>query len=433
MSDDLANLDAEMSALGGALLSPVALDDVATAMRSDDFHLPKHSVILEALLRLQASQLPTDVVAVADELIGRGELSQAGGADYLHHLTSVVPTAANAGYYAQIVHELAVKRRIVLASRRTISNAPTMEVGELMDLARRDIDAADTIESRDVAFVGDILDDVLRGDGGPRVTYETPWTVLNTVLGGGLRPGALYVLAARPSVGKSAIATQIAASLANRGIVGFSSLEMPKGEVVQRVIAQGANVPHNLIEQGRLSDFQRKRIDEWRPFAPTSISIDDRSTVTISDIRAYGRELKKSGPLVALVIDYLQLISGPSGQSRQEIVSEVTRQLKIMARDLDCAILALSQLNRGPEQRVDKRPVLSDLRESGSIEQDADVVMFIYRDPSLEAPDFNQPANALPIEIMVAKNRHGPTMNVPLLWEGMFMKTFDSHMTREFS
>lgn len=330
----------------------------------------------------------------------------------------------NADYHAELVHEAGMRRRLMDVGGAIPDMAKTMPINQLVETVRKHVDDAVGLQRSTVTFVGDMLDQVLLDSTKPRRAYATPWDSLTENLGGGFRPGGLYILAARPSIGKSALALQMASHLTKHGLVAFSSLEMPKEELIRRLVSQGSGVAHQVLERGQeFSPFVQAKIDEWRERAPMSIAIDDTSGVTISDIRAFARTMKRHGTLAGIVIDYLQLITGPAGVSRVEQITEITRQLKIMAREMDCPVIALSQLNRKSEDRMDKRPMISDLRESGSIEQDADCVMLIYRDPNNVLD--GQATTSIPIELIVAKNRHGPAQNHDLYWDGAFMRATD--------
>lgn len=331
---------------------------------------------------------------------------------------------SNADYHAQLVHDAGIRRRLSDFSGAIPEMAKTMEINQLIETVRKHVDDAVGLQRSPITFIGDELDRVLLESTQPRRAFETPWSSLTENFGGGFRPGGLYVVAARPGIGKSALALQMASYLSMHGVVAFSSLEMPKEELIRRVISQGSGVAHQVLERGQeFSPYTQAMIDEWRTRAPVSVAIDDRSGVTIGDIRGFARTLKRHGTLTGIVVDYLQLITGPAGVSRVEQITEITRQLKIMAREMDCPVIALSQLNRKSEDRMDKRPMISDLRDSGSIEQDADCVMLIYRDPN-NVPE-SQTSTQIPIELIVAKNRHGPAQNHDLYWDGAFMRATD--------
>lgn len=416
----------EQSVLGGMMLSPTACEDVLETMYATDMHQPRHEIIYQAIAELFNERKPHDVIAVTDRLIAKNLLLQAGGIEYLHSLTSIVPTATSAGYYAGLVHDEAARRNLgALAASIQVQANQGADPDMLADVARRGIDEALGQRRQSLVYVGDLIEQVVKEAESPRRVMPTPWQNLTDVLGGGFRPGAFYVLAARPGIGKSALALQMAASLADSGPVAFSSLEMPTMELMRRVVSQGVEMPHHLLERGQpLPEIWKARIEAWTGHAPYSIAMDDRGGVTMSDIRAFARAVRRpSGKIAGVIVDYLQLISGDPSHSKLQIVSEVTRQMKIMAKDLDCPVIALSQLNRNPEGRIDKRPMLADLRDSGTIEQDADVVMMIYRDPA----DVGDPGGVpLPVhlELNVLKNRHGSTQIVNLMWEGTQMRAY---------
>lgn len=388
------------------------LDD--TELQSADFMSNQAAWTYDAIRKMMATGEVIDqfTLALVDERIKTfvWEVS-----DY--------PTS-NADYHAELVHEAGIRRRLSDAAGAIPEMAKTMDINQLVETVRKHVDDAVGLQRSPITFIGDELDRVLAESVLPRRAYETPWSSLTENLGGGFRPGALYVVAARPGLGKSALALQMASHLAKHGVVAFSSLEMPKDELIRRVISQGSNVAHQVLERGQeFSPYVQAMIDQWREFAPVSVSIDDRSSVTMGDIRGYARTLKRHGTLTGIVVDYLQLITGPAGISRVEQITEITRQLKIMAREMDCPVIALSQLNRKSEDRMDKRPMISDLRDSGSIEQDADCVMLIYRDPNNVLD--GQSTSVIPIELIVAKNRHGPAQNHDLYWDGAFMRATD--------
>lgn len=432
MTGPIHDLAAEQATLGGCILKASVAADVSEILRATDFYVPRHEIIYETILRLIAGNHPTDAVAVTDDLLTRGMLNQAGGAEYIHTLTSAVPVAVQAPFYAAIVHEKAVRRRVAEAVTTTITEIETAPINSLIEAARERIDKAAGMQRHALTYVGDLIDEIVADAERPRRVYPTPWRSLTDTLGGGFRPGALYVLAARPGIGKTAIALQMAAALADAGPVAFSSLEMPQEELVRRIIAQGVEMPHHLLEAGRpMPEMWKARIEAWQGYAPHSIAIDDRSTVTVADVRAHARAVRQpSGRIAGVVCDYLQLMGGPPGASRIEVVSENARQFKLMARELDCPVILLSQLNRDSEKRMDKRPQLSDLRDSGAIEQDADVVMMLYRDPDFEQAPASAVPLPVPLELNTAKNRHGPTLLTNLYWEGTQMRAYDGSESR---
>lgn len=427
MNETLHDIHAERASLGGAMLNKDAALDVAEVLRPGDFYQPRHEIIFESIVRLLGNGNPVDVIAVVDDLVRRGELARAGGADYVHGLTDAVPSPAQAAFYADLVRDKAVRRHVMDATASLAQLAPTASASELIETARRKIEEAAGVQRHQLVFVGDLIEEVVAEAERPQVRYATPWSQLDDIIGG-FRPGALYVVGARPGIGKSALALQMAGALTRYGPVGFSSLEMPTKELVRRVIAQNVQMPHSLLERGSpMPELWKQKISGWAAGseAPHQIAIDDRATVTITDIRAFGRAVQRpSGRIAGLVIDYLQLMGGTPGTSRYDVITENARQCKIMARELGCPVILLSQLNRDPEKRIDKRPTLADLKESGAIEQDADVVFLIYRDPTFEQQNPSAVPVPVPLELNVAKNRHGPTMMTTLSWEGTQMRAY---------
>lgn len=400
---------AKAAATGGEFL-----DEIEVTV--DDFISTDAALAFEAMKRMMAVGTPIDAMSVGIE--------EPRAEQYVWRSTNMPLHAAH--FHADMLHEAGVRRRLVAVATRIMSGADNQELGTLIDTARQEIDHAAGLRRQPLTYLGDLIDEVVLDAERPRKVYPSPWQGLTDILGGGFRPGALYVLAARPGLGKTAIALQLATALAQAGPVAFSSLEMPKEELVRRIISQGVQMPHHLLEQGRpMPEHWRQKIATWQDYAPHSIAIDDRATVTMSDVRAFARSVKRpAGRIAGVVTDYLQLMSGPAGASRYEIVTENARQFKIMARELECPVILLSQLNRNSEQRMDKRPTLSDLRDSGAIEQDADVVMMLYRDPDFDPGPPGAVPVPVPLELNVAKNRHGATLTHTLAWEGSQMRAF---------
>lgn len=412
---------AEQSALGGVMLRASVFDDVAECVVPADFYIPKHEVIADAVWALHGRGEPIDVIAVVDALQKSGELTRAGGADYLHTLTGVPPTAANAGFYAAIVAEKAVLRRLVEAGTRIVEMgyASEGEVDDLVASARREVAQVQTGGHAEVTFTTDEIQGVLDHIGEVPDQVPTPWRELNDAIGG-LRGGKLYVIAARPSAGKSVVALQLASALAARGTVAFATLEMARGEQQLRLMAQGAEVPLAALDgQAPFTEFMAGRVAIWRTQAPLSIAFDDRGGVTVHDVRAFARRVAAVKPLAGVVVDYLQLMSGDPKMPREQQVADMSRNLKTLARELDVPVIALSQLNRNSEARADKKPVLSDLRESGAIEQDCDVAILLHRDMSGDSG-----ASDL-IDMFVAKNRQGPVKLCTMRWQGPYVRVVD--------
>lgn len=416
------DLIAEQSALGGMLLSKNALADVLEVTRREDFYIPKHEVIFDAIVTLYAAGEPTDVVAVTDRLIKTGELGKAGGADYVHSLTSVTPSASNAGYYAGIVHEHALRRHVVEVVAAGIENARDgrNDPVAVIDDMRQKLDmlgAAGHVSLEPIgahAFSSYI--DALESK--PRYV-PTPWWDVNRYVGG-FRERSLNVIAARPAMGKSNVALQAATRLALEGPVAYVSLEMGRDEIMGRMIAAAGQVMLQSLTAHELNPGQWAQIAAVRSHIeslPLYVAESDEVS-TLAEVRAFARAVARKAPkgkrLAGVVIDYLQLMtSGERVESRQQEVSQFTRSLKLLAQQLGCPVIALSQLNRASAGRKDPRPVLTDLRESGSIEQDADTVWLLHRDPEKAPND---------LEVHVAKNRHGQNGRVLLKWEGQFAR-----------
>ncbi len=427
------DLLAEQSAIGGMLLSKDAVADVIESVRGVDFYTPKHELIFDATVALYARGEPTDVIAVTDELVKRGDLARAGGAEYLHTLTALVPTAANAGYYASIVAEKAVLRRLVEAGTRIarMGYASEGEVTDLVNAAQSEIYAVHQgTETEDyvplsvaVAAASDEID-AAKSRGGTMVGVPTGFAELDE-LTNGLHGGQLIVVAARPAVGKSTLGLDIARSASIRHKLPsiIFSLEMGRSEIAMRLLSAEASVPMHHMRKGTVDDR------DWRNMAATMgrvndapLYIDDSPNMTLVEIRAKCRRLKQRAGLKLVVIDYLQLMtSGKRVESRQQEVSEFSRALKLLAKELEVPVIAISQLNRGPEQRTDKKPMISDLRESGSIEQDADMVILLHRDDVYD-PTGPRQGEA---DFIVAKHRNGPTRTIAVAFHGMYSRFAD--------
>jgi len=427
------DLLAEQSALGGMMLSKDAVADVIETLRGPDFYVPKHEVVFDAILSLYSHGEPTDVIAVTDELTKTGELGRAGGAEYLHTLTSLVPTAANAGFYAEIVAERAMLRRLVEAGTRIVQMgyAGEGEVTDLVNVAQSEIySVTGSVESEDyvplteaVTVAIDEIEAAKHTDG-KMTGVPTGFADLDD-LTNGFHPGQMIIVAARPALGKSTLALDFArsASIHNDLPTIFFSLEMGKSEIAMRLLSAEASVPLQSMRKGTVDSR------DWTTIASTRgrindapLYIDDSPNMTLVEIRAKCRRLKQRVGLKMVVIDYLQLMtSGKRVESRQQEVSEFSRALKLLAKELQVPVIALSQLNRGPEQRADKLPALSDLRESGSIEQDADMVILLHRESAYERDN----PRAGEADLIVAKHRNGPTRTVTVAFHGHFSRFAD--------
>jgi replicative DNA helicase len=427
------DLLAEQSAIGGMLLSKDAVADVVEVVRGVDFYIPKHELIFDAILSLYSHGEPTDVIAVTDELTKTGELVRAGGAEYLHTLTGIVPTAANAGFYSSIVSEKAVLRRLVEAGTRIVQMGYASE-GEVVDLvnnAQAEIYAVTGgVESEDFIPLTDAVTTAIdeieaaKGRDGKMVGVPTGFSELDE-LTNGLHPGQLIILAARPALGKSTLGLDFARSAAIKHDMPtiIFSLEMGRSEIAMRLLSAESSVGLQSMRKGTVQS------QDWTTIAQTRgrindapLYIDDSPNMTLVEIRAKCRRLKQRVGLKMVIIDYLQLMtSGKRVESRQQEVSEFSRALKLLAKELQVPVIAISQLNRGPEQRADKKPALSDLRESGSLEQDADMVILLHRESAYEADN----PRAGEADLIIAKHRNGPTRTVTVGFHGHFSRFVD--------
>jgi replicative DNA helicase len=412
------NLDAEESVLGAMMLSPGAIGAVSEILDAGDFYRESHSKVYRAALALYARGEPVDAITLVDELEQRGELEDAGGRSRVHELAALVPASANAGHYARIVREMATLRGLIRAGG-DISKLGWDRVGEPADLVDRAeqivFDLSQSRVSTEFSHIETLLKESFE-----RITalYEAGEEITGVPSGfrdvdrltSGFQPGNLVIVAARPSMGKSAFGLCMAANIAirNQIPVALFTLEMSKAEVTQRLMCSEAKVESQRLRSGKLAPDDWPRLTAaCDKLAKAPIYVDDTGSITMMEIRSKARRLKsKESSLGLIVVDYLQLMtSGSNVESRVQEVSQISRNLKILARDLDVPILAMSQLSRAVEQRHDKRPILSDLRESGSIEQDADLVAFIYRD---EYYNEDSPDQGL-AEVILAKHRNGPT------------------------
>lgn len=427
------DLLAEQSALGGMLLSKDAVADVTSLLRGSDFYVPKHEVVYEAILTLYAQGEPTDVITVTDQLTKQGDLQRAGGAEYLHSLTSIVPTAANASFYAEIVAEKALLRRLVEAGTRITQMGYAGE-GEAVDLvnnAQAEIYAVTAAEQADdyvplSQAVESALHEIEKAQmtEGGMMGVPSGFAQLDEKTNG-FAPGQMVIIAARPAMGKSTFALDVArsASVHNNATTAFFSLEMGRAEIAMRLLSAEATIPLQVLRKGQLDtrDFQRLAVTQAR-INDAPLFIDDSPNLTLVEIRAKCRRLKQRHDLKMVVIDYLQLLSsGKKTESRQQEVSEFSRALKLLSKELEVPVIALSQLNRASEQRADKMPAISDLRESGSLEQDADMVILLHRESVYEKDN----PRAGEADLILAKQRNGPTGTVTVAFQGNYSRFQD--------
>lgn len=437
------NIEAEQAVLGAVFLSPDALADAMEFVEAKDFYRRAHQLLFQAMIDLHDDGEAIDVLTVNNRLEMNNQLDDVGGVAYIAELASSVPTAANVGYYAKLVAEKAVLRRVIAAATNIITQAKEQDepVADILESAERQImEVAENRTQSGFKEISKVLTDSL--DEIDKLSQQDE-DITGLATGykdfdhmtAGLQPDNLIILAARPAVGKTAFALNIAQNIGTSTdkTIALFSLEMSAESLVNRMLCAEGSISANHLRTGQLDE------QEWAnlivavgALSKTSIYIDDTPGIKMSEIRAKSRRLaKEKGDLGLIVIDYLQLIEGSNKESRQQEVSEISRQLKKLSKELSVPIIALSQLSRGVEQRQDKRPVLSDIRESGSIEQDADIVAFLYRDDYYERADGDdddtdndgQPENqdVGEVELIIEKNRAGARGTVKLL----FIKSYN--------
>lgn len=429
--------EAEEAVIGSILINPEAYYDVAEFLQGEDFYIHRHRWIWEAFARLQSGRIPIDSLTVIEELDQQGQLTEIGGAAFITALINSVPSSLHAIAYGRIVEETAVRRRMLDAANKIAKLAYEEETGleAVMDNAEkavfgvserrmtRDLEPIRQVLSEYYDRVGDLAarDEDIRG-------VPTGFIDLDNLLGG-LQPSDLLIVAGRPGMGKTGFALSIAKNAAqlHKKHVAIFSLEMGNDQLVQRLISQETGINSQRLRTGKLEE------NEWSVFthaievlSDTQIFLDDTPGITPLQLRTKCRRLHLEFGLDLVIVDYLQLMSSDNRtENRVQEVSFISRQMKILARELNVPVLAAAQLSRAVEQRADKKPVLSDLRESGSLEQDADIVMFIYR-PEMYEED---PANQNIAEVIVAKHRNGPVGNVQLIFRKNLAK-FENAATR---
>ncbi|QSB14789.1 replicative DNA helicase [Natronosporangium hydrolyticum] len=431
------DLAAEQSVLGGMLLSKDAIADVVEILRSNDFYRPAHATIFDAILDLYGRGEPADPVTITAFLTNAGTIGRVGGMSYVHDLVHTVPTAANSAYYARIVAERAVLRRLVEAGTKIVqlgygaAAGAGRDVEDVVDIAQQAIyDVTEKRTTEDYQVLAEVLQptldeiEAIGARDGVMTGVPTGFADLDTLLNG-LHPGQLIVVAGRPGLGKSTVSLDFVrhASIRAGLAAAVFSLEMSKVEIVMRVLSAEARVPLHVLRSGQLSD------DDWTKLArrmgeisEAPLYVDDTPNMTLMEIRAKARRMRQRFDLKLLVIDYLQLMSSAKRtESRQQEVSELSRGLKLLAKEVDCPVIAVAQLNRGPEQRTDKRPQLSDLRESGAIEQDSDVVLLLHRDDYYD----KESPRAGEADFIVAKHRNGPTDTITVAAQLHFSRFVD--------
>lgn len=427
------NIEAEQSVLGSMILDKEAIATVSEITKGDDFYRNDHKEIFEAIMDLYELDKPVDLITLIESLKSRNALDIAGGVEYLSHMATSVPTTANVKYYAQIVEEKALLRRLIKSANEIINMGydENDDVSYIVDNAEKKI--FDLIERKNTKGIYEINEVLIESINTIEELYKSKNKITGVSSGfndldhktTGFNPADLIIIAARPAMGKTAFCLNIAqhAAISSKTPVAIFNLEMSKEQLVNRMLWSEACVDSQRVRTGDLED------DDWTkiaraigPLSEAPIYIDDTPGISIMEIRAKCRRLKLKKGLGLVVIDYLQLMEGRGRpESRQQEISEISRSLKIMAKELNIPVIALSQLSRSVETRTDHRPMLSDLRESGAIEQDADMVMFLYRDDYYN-PETDKKNIA---EVILAKNRNGSTGTVELVWIGKYTKFAD--------
>ena len=417
--------EAEKSVLGAAMLSKDALFDVMEVVKPADFYDENHKEIFQAMIDLNRKNAPVDALTVAEELKKRNSLEMVGGRAYIASLSSMTPTTSNAMEYGRIVAEKASVRRLIETADDIVTKGydGTMDANKMLDYAESGIfEISQARQKGQYSHIRDVLvenlaiiDRAEQMDGG-LTGITTGFSKLDEMTSG-MQKSDLIILAARPAMGKTAFALSLARNAAVKGkaSVMIFSLEMAKEQLTQRLLSMESKVDLQTLKTGRL---ERRDWDDLNValdiLSNSNIHIDDTAGISIMEMKSKCRRLKAEAGLDLVIIDYLQLMN-PEGKadSRTQEISVISRNLKLLARELDCPVLVLSQLSRAPEQRTDHRPMLSDLRESGSIEQDADIVIFLYRDEYYNKEDTEKPGEC---EVIVAKHRSGPTGSVDVAW-----------------
>jgi len=441
------NLEAEMSVLGGVLLENDALNKALELLTPDDFYRESHRQIFLALITLSERNEPADLVTLTAELKQRDQLDAVGGSSYLATLVDYVPTAANINYYAKLMKEKSVARHMIsVATEIATRGYEGQEIDKTLDWAEKSIFEISSMKTRPSYFsTKEIMKDTFKAI---EKLYErkelvtgvpTGYTDLDTMTAG-LQPGDLVIVAGRPSMGKTAFCLNVveyAAMHADRPSAALVfSLEMGKEQLVQRMLCSVARVDASRLRTGHLGETDWPKLTNGAGLlSEAKIFIDDTPAISVLELRSKARRLKAEHDLGIIVIDYLQLMQGSNPESRQQEISEISRSLKALAKELNVPVIALSQLNRSLENRTDKRPIMADLRESGAIEQDADVIMFVYRESvyceACRKRDGScDKGHEQDAEIIIGKQRNGPIGTVHLTFRGQFTR-FENQSKRD--
>ncbi|VLU32860.1 prophage LambdaSa2, replicative DNA helicase [Streptococcus pneumoniae] len=428
------DLVAEQSVLGAVFIAPDTIISLADELIPDDFYKPANKIVFKTMLSLFKKGEPIDATTMVSALTNQGQIKEIGGINYVVELVNSTPTSKNVEHYAKLVKEKSTLRRVIADLSESLSSAyqGDVSIGDIIAKTEKSmLDISNQNAGTGFRNVADILDTHMqivetRSQTDGFVTGLSTGFVGLDKITTGLHEGNLIILAARPAMGKTALALNIAkhvATMERKPAVIFS-LEMGAEELIERMVASEGMIPGYHLKTGNLSTDEWKRLVQAQSnLYDTPIFVDDTAGIRISEIRPKARKLSQEmGGLGIIIIDYLQLITGSKGENRQQVVSEISRELKILAKDLRVPVIALSQLSRSVEQRQDKRPMLSDLRESGSIEQDADIVAFLYRDAYYQKEHADsQEANNV-TELILEKNRHGSLGIVKLYFHKEYTK-----------
>jgi len=423
------NLEAEQSVIGSMLIDKTAISRVVEVLIGDDFYRDSHKVIFNAIFDLYQRDTPIDMITLLEHLRSSEKLDASGGITYITEISNSIPSTANLSSYIKIVDDKSILRKLIRASTEIMENCYNKQddVEAVMDLAEQKVfNIAERKNTSDFEPMNTVLErgfleiERIFNNKGETTGISSGFPELDEKTAG-FQKGDMILIAARPSMGKTTFALNLAEYAALRGgkSVAIFSLEMSKEQLSYKLLCSEANVDMSKLRHGSLEDKDWENIAKASgPLAAAKIFIDDTAGTSVMDMRSKCRKLKMEHGIDMIVIDYLQLMSGSNTESRQQEVSEISRSIKALAKEMECPVIALSQLSRAPEQRADHRPMLSDLRESGSIEQDADVVMFLYRDEYYDAETEDKNI----AECIIAKQRNGPVGTVRLAWIGQFSK-----------
>ena len=425
------NLESEQCVIGSIIVEEQTLVPVAEILDKEDFYIDAHKVIYDSMIELGNERKPIDMITLTNRLKEKGYLDQVGGVTYLTSITNMIPTTSNVKVYAEIVKKNSTLRKLIKASNDIISMGyeASDSLDDILNVAEKKIfDISQDRMSQDFKPISEVLTSVtamieeVYSKGSDITGLDTGFIDLNKKLGG-FHKSDLILIAARPGMGKTAFALNLVANAAirSKSSVAVFSLEMSKEQLVQRLLSSQSNVALNNISKGKIADDEWKKLtDAMTVLSSSHIFIDDTPGIKVSEIRSKCRKLKMEKGLDMIMIDYLQLMEADGrADNRQQEVSKISRSLKILAKEMNCPVIALSQLSRNTESGKDHMPKLSDLRDSGAIEQDADIVMFIYRDEYYTKMETKKKDLA---EIIIAKNRHGEISNIELVWIGKIQK-----------